>query len=235
MTAARREEIDSLRELRLFRGMAEENFETLLQPAFLQRFPSHVILIRQGDAADFLHIVLDGLLEHFAVHDQREYGLFLTGPGDVFPLASVVGERPCIASVRVVEPSQVLMVPTGVFRAVFSRDLAFAQAAALELAATCRQTTKELASQKMRPSSERLANWILRQMAEGGHGGTLTLRIDKRTLASLIGTTPENLSRNFGILSGHGVSVRGRQIVVEDAAALTAFATPHPLMDDPAA
>ena len=88
MTAAKREEIDFLRELRLFRGMAEDNFEALLQPAFLQRFPPHVVLIRQGDPADFLHIVLDGLLEHFAVHEQREYGLFLSGPGEVFPLAS---------------------------------------------------------------------------------------------------------------------------------------------------
>jgi CRP/FNR family transcriptional activator FtrB len=235
MTAAKREETDYLRELRLFRGISDDNFETLLQPAFLQRFPPHVVLIRQGDPADFLHIVLDGLLEHFAVHEQREYGLFITGPGEVFPLASVIGERPCIASVRVIEPSQVLMLPTGVFRTVFNRDPAFARAAAAELAASSRETTKELASQKMRPSSERLANWILRQMVQDGEDGTLTLRIDKRTLASLIGTTPENLSRNFGILSGHGVAVRGRQIVVEDAAALTAFAAPHPLMDDPAA
>jgi CRP/FNR family transcriptional regulator, transcriptional activator FtrB len=214
--------------------MAQDNFEALLQAAFLQRFPPHVILIRQGDPADFLHVVMDGLLELFAVHEQREFGLFLMGRDGVFPLGCVIEDVPSLFSVRVLESAQVFMVPAGAVRLAFGRDAVFAQSIALTLARNSRDVTKELANQKMRPSSERLANWLLREVGkEGGPGAAsrISLRIDKRTLASLIGTTPENLSRNFSILSAHGVVVRGREIVVEKPEALRAFAAPHPLVD----
>ena len=38
---------------------------------------------------------------------------------------------------------------------------------------------------------------------------------DRGTLASHIGTTRENLSRNLALLTEHGVRVRGREIVID--------------------
>ena len=58
--------------------------------------------------------------------------------------------------------------------------------------------------------------------------------MDKRTLAALLGMTPENLSRAFGLLRGHGVTVAGPTITIEDEGRLRAFAAPDPLIDDPA-
>jgi len=46
--------------------------------------------------------------------------------------------------------------------------------------------------------------------------------------------TPENLSRGFGLLRPHGVSVAGPNILIEDGVRLRALANPNPLIDDPA-
>jgi CRP/FNR family transcriptional activator FtrB len=57
------------------------------------------------------------------------------------------------------------------------------------------------------------------------------LTFDKRMLASRLGMTPENLSRNLALLANYGVKSSGRGIVIEDPSALEKFATPNALID----
>jgi len=59
----------------------------------------------------------------------------------------------------------------------------------------------------------------------------IDMQFDKRVLASRLGMTPENLSRNFALLNKHGVSSSGRNIIIEDPAALERFAKPNSLID----
>jgi CRP/FNR family transcriptional activator FtrB len=91
---------------------------------------------------------------------------------------------------------------------------------------------RELQSQKLRTSLERLANWILITRREQGETTAITLPFQKRTLASLIGTSPENLSRNFQALTEHGVEIRGSRLVITDVDALVTLARPSPELDD---
>ncbi len=54
---------------------------------------------------------------------------------------------------------------------------------------------------------------------------------NKRTLASRLGMTPENLSRNFALLAKYGVKSSGRDFVIEDSSALEHFAKANSLID----
>ena len=56
-------ELQQLRKLPLFAEMSLENLERLLDAALLQQFPAGVVLIHEGDQADFLHVLIDGLAE----------------------------------------------------------------------------------------------------------------------------------------------------------------------------
>ena len=91
---------------------------------------------------------------------------------------------------------------------------------------------RELKGQKLRTSIERLANWILIQDARSGDSGRFTLPYDKRALASRLGTTPEDPSRNLAQLADHGVVVRGRELVIREADELLTLAAPRPSLDD---
>jgi CRP/FNR family transcriptional activator FtrB len=64
---------------------------------------------------------------------------------------------------------------------------------------------------------ERLAAWLVRTNAQLGEDGRFTLPFEKRTLASRLGMTPGNLSRNFKALTDRGVVVRGREVTINDA------------------
>lgn len=220
-----------IRDLPLFRDMSEENFATLMSAAFLQRFPPHVSLITEGDMPDFLHIVVEGSVELFARHDGHETTLDIIRPVTTFILAAVIRDDVYLKSARTLSAAQILMLPAQTVRDVFGRDAAFARAIVNELADRYRGVVRALKNEKLRNSTERLANWLLQADARQANTHTVELPCDKRTLASHLGMTPENLSRSFSQLAKHGVRSSGRDIVIEDPSALRQFASPDPLID----
>jgi CRP/FNR family transcriptional activator FtrB len=229
--AMRPQESSFVRHLPLFREMSEDNFATLMNVAFLQRFPAHLTLITEGALPDFLHIVVDGTAELFAQHDGQETTLDIVRPVASFILAAVIRDEVYLKSARTLAPSQILMVPAQTVRDVFGRDAAFARAVVNELAECYRGVVRALKNEKLRTGTERLANWILREDVRQGQTRMIALTMDKRTLASRLGMTPENLSRNLGQLTAHGVRTSGRGIVIEDISALNKFAKPNALID----
>ncbi len=222
-----------VRELDLFAEMEEANFDELMQAAFLQRFPPQVQLITEGDPADFLYIMVEGGVELFASNNGRETSIEIMRPVTTFILAAVLRDAPYLMSGRTVENSKILMVPSENVRAIFARDQVFARAVVRELAARYRGVVKSLKNHKLRNAVERLANFLLRTEAEQGGSGVVQLQVDKRTLAALLGMTPENLSRAFATLKPYGVEVSGREIRLAKIDDLRSLAKPSPLIDDP--
>lgn len=220
-----------IRALPLFCGMTEKNFEELVSAAFLQRFPQHVMLINEGDLPDFLYIVVDGSVEMFATHDGHETTIDIMRPVTTFILAAVIRDKVYLKSARTLTPAQILMIPAQTVRDVFGRDAAFARAIVDELAERYRSVVRSLKNEKLRSSTERLANWILQEDAHQGHSRTVALKIEKRTLASRLGMTPENLSRSLAHLSKHGVKQSADGFIIENVAVLQRFAKPNALID----
>jgi CRP/FNR family transcriptional activator FtrB len=212
--------------------MADERFDALVQPAFLQRFPPHVVLFERGQVPDFLCVVLEGAVELFARHGERETTIAILRPISTFILAAIVRREPVLTAGRTLDPSRILMIPTDTVHAMIAQDNGFAYAIASELADAYRAMVQELKSQKLRTSVERLANWILREDKLAGSTSQFDIPFDKRTLASRLGMTPENLSRNFATLLRHGVEVQGRTIRITDGLKLAALAQPDPLIDE---
>lgn len=230
----RSNDIPLVRALDLFAEMAEANFDELMQAAFLQRFPPQVQLITEGDPADFLYVVVEGGVELFAANNGRETSIEIVRPVSTFILAAVLRDAAYLMSGRSVEGSQILMIPAETVREIFARDHVFARAVVRELSGRYRAVVKALKNHKLRNAVERLANCLLRLHQEQGSSGMLTLQVDKRTLAALLGMTPENLSRAFSTLRPYGVEVNGREIRLTQLADLRALAKPSPLIDDPA-
>lgn len=230
----RANDIPLVRELDLFAEMAEANFDELMQAALLQRFPPQVQLIAEGDPADFLHVVVEGGVELFASGNGRETSVEIVRPVSTFILAAVLRDAVYLMSGRTVENSHILMIPAEKVRSIFARDHVFARAVVRELSGRYRAVVKSLKNHKLRNAVERLANCLLRLHEEQGGNGMLQLQIDKRTLAALLGMTPENLSRAFATLKPYGVEVNGREIRLTKPAELRKLARPSPLIDDPA-
>jgi CRP/FNR family transcriptional activator FtrB len=72
----------------------------------------------------------------------------------------------------------------------------------------------------------------LRAQARAGQGEDFDLDFEKRRLASVLGMTPEHLSRAFRGLQSHGVMAQGSRIRIADRAKLERYARPSALIDD---
>lgn len=228
----RAEDATEIRELRLFHDCRQETFDGLVEAGFLQRFPAGVELVRESEPADFLYVVVEGVVEMFATHDTRETTIGFVHPLGTFILAAVLRDQVYLQSARTLERSRVLMIPAENVRRAMAEDTAFMTAIVNELAMCYRNVIKDIKSHKLRTGAERLANWILRTHGAQGANGSVKIKVEKRVLAARLGMTPENLSRAFNTLSPYGVDVSGPSIAIRDLEDLRKFAKPSALIDD---
>lgn len=228
----RNADVHRLRSLGLFRDASDEAFTRALSGAFLQRFPAGTTLLMEGDSVDFLYILLDGSVELGASWKSRDTTLAILKPVSTFILAAVVLDSDALMSASTLERSEILMVPGESLRRVMKTDAAFGFAVSEELAGCYRGLVRSTKDQKLRDSTERLANYLLTQRARQGGGDSIVLPHEKRILASLLGMTPENLSRAFAKLAPHGVHVDGAQVQFGRIQALERLARPTPLIDN---
>jgi len=223
----------AIRELPLFVDVDEGRFDELLNAAYVQRLPSHVDLIREGDPADFLYVVVEGSVELFSSSHGRDTSMAIVNPISTFILAATIKDAPFLMSARTVIPSKLLLIPSPNIREVFETDTKFARAIVTELATCYRGVVKSMKNLKLRTAVERVGNYIIRLQDKSGGTDIVELPYGKKILASILGMTPENLSRAFGALQSHGIVVDGPRIEIIDRAALEDCCKPNPLIDDP--
>jgi CRP/FNR family transcriptional activator FtrB len=190
-----------------------------------------MVMISEGEAADFLHIVQSGCVELFSTWANRETSVTTLYENSTFILAATMKDRLNLMSARTLQKSRIIMIPSENVREVFKRDPDFAFAIVDELSRCYRATIRNMKNLKLRTSIERLANYILKQHHRQGDLLEYQLPVEKRRLASYLGMTPENLSRAFNNLKPHGVAVNGQNISITDLASLTEFAKPDLLID----
>lgn len=223
--------MDAFHSITLFQGISSEALDRLAAMSFLQDFPADVVLAAQCEVPDFLYGVVTGSVAATASYRSGCGTICVSVAGDCISTSAVVLDVPLLSSLRTVDASWVLMIPARLVRELVASDLAFAGAMVRRMALGARLVVRELHNQKLRTSTERLANWVLRMADEASDEQELPLPYQKRLLASLLGMTPENLSRTIAGLEPHGVVFRGRTIHVRDLNALKRMACPTPLID----
>ncbi len=225
-------DVERIRELRLFSGMEAGHFGNLTSGAFMQKFPAGTTLLYEGDSVDFLYILLQGAVEIQGTWHDKETTVAVVRPLSMFILSSVVLDAPALMSARTIERSEVLMLSAEIFRRIMHEDGPFAVAVAEELAGWNRAMVRQVKNMKLRNSSERLANYLLQLQIQQNGETKVQLPHEKRILASLLGMTPENLSRAFAALSDYGVVVHGNEVELTMAVALRRMAKPSPFIDN---
>jgi len=227
----RDKDIRAVREISFFSTLSDEHFDDLFKMAYLQRFPEQVQLVTEGDTAEFMHVVVEGTIELFGSSNDRETTMFLLRPVTTFNLSAVLNDTVYLMSARTLDKAKVLMIPAENVRKLMEIDLIFAREMVAELSKRYRMVIKISKEQKLRTGVERLANYLLRLNEQSGNAGQVELTEDKRTLAGILGMTPEYLSRAFSTLREHGVEVRGSKIRLTNLGDLNDLAKPNPLID----
>lgn len=225
-------DLSRVRSLPMFSRVSGEVFSRVTGTAYLQRFPSNTTLLLEGDAVDFLYVLLGGQVELQGSWKDKETTLTILDPVSTFILAAIVLDADALMSARTLESSEILMISGEAIRKSMAEDAIFASAIARELSGCYRGLVRTIKNQKLRGGVERLANYLLTLRAKTGCGDNVHLPYEKRVLAALLGMTPENLSRAFATLHDYGVEVSGLDVRLGRLHELEKLARPDPLIDN---
>lgn len=217
----------------MFAPLSEPSLVRLGAIAELAEVGDEATLCREGDPADRLHILLEGMVTLSAeAANGRSAVVEVVRPVRHLVLATVLAGLPYAVTATAIMPSTLLAVGASSLQALLREDSMFANALMRAQALDFRAMVKEVCDLKLRTAAERLGCYLLELSQEhhGRNSSHLRLPIGKQLLAARIGCRHENLSRAFASLREFGVETHGKRVILHDIQRLRQFALPSAIV-----
>ncbi len=111
---------DELARVPLFSKLSKQDLHTLGTTCHERDYPAGDTLLRQGDTAMGLFVIVRGKVSVTQHRDADDAGheINTLGPGDVIGEMALLDDLPRSATVTAVEPTHVLVLPVWDFRAI---------------------------------------------------------------------------------------------------------------------
>ncbi len=202
----------------LFQGLSSEMLSQIEGIARMKQVERGEMIFFDGDACDGFYIVVTGKVKIFktSLHGKEQI-LHIFGQGQPFGEVPVFHGKPFPASAQALVAGQVLFFPRKDFIALLTNNPSIGLAMLAVLSMRLRKFTTQIENLSLKEVPERLAAYLLVLSEEQGRSDSVELEISKGQLASLLGTTPETLSRIFHKMTDEGlITVTGKQITLLD-------------------
>ncbi len=182
-------------------------------------------LCRQGEPATSGFLIIEGVVKLSREgRDACEAVLAIHGPGRALFVGEALANTVLPASAAAVTRARVLAIDGSRMRGALVTDSKLARAMLAAAAQNLRQLVDHIEELKTKTAPARLADFILGLGARAG-SEEFSLPYEKQLIADRLGMTPVSLSRALAQLGKHGVRVRRDRILIQDVAALRAFAS----------
>ncbi len=202
----------------LFAGLSEEHLAKVVDITVVRNIGKGESVFFEGEPAVGFYMMFEGKIKIFKTSfEGREQILHLYGPGEPFGEVPVFHGRPYPANAMSLGKGKVLFFPRKEFIALVHDNPSIALNMLAMLSMRLRQFATQIEHLSLKEVPGRLASHLTYLYEEQGSNEKVTLDIPKGQLASLLGTTPETLSRIFAKMSADGIiKVSGRAIKIVD-------------------
>jgi CRP/FNR family cyclic AMP-dependent transcriptional regulator len=220
----------------LFEKLGIEALESLADAVTTRQLVRGETLIRVGDPADEIYVVLTGELKDCVVDaDGAEVVHFLHGPGMTLGEPGFFAvDRRRVLEVIAIAPSVVIRLGRREFEPFMGRYPSIKDRVLEKLASNTRWQTTMISSLLSRSLTDRLVLRLLELVdSHPDHvaGKSVTPKISQSTLAAMVGVNRENVNRALSALVGTG-SIRregGRYVLVDEGRLRRELARDWPL------
>lgn len=216
----------------IFQGLHDEEVGLLQEATNHRTFRNGDFIFREGDPAETLYIVNQGLIKINKVsEDGKEQIVRLLFPGDFFGQSALLQTDIHYANAEAIDTTVICTIHRHDFLKVLEQNhqmsLRFMQALNEKL----QQADEWMTLLSLMEVERRLASVLLlfnEKANTQNMNESFKLPISKKVLASLIGTTPETISRKLVSFSTDGIiSMKGqRNIQILELAKLKKIAKP---------
>ena len=202
----------------LFQGLSDSQLERVAEISREKHFARGESIFFEGDEATGFYMVAEGKVKIFKMsQDGREQILHIFGPGEPFGEVPVFHGQPFPANAVTMAQLSLLYFPRREFVDLVANTPSLALSMLAMLSLRLRRFTSQIESLSLKEVPGRLAAHLLYLAEEQGRTDQVVLDIPKGQLASLLGTSPETLSRIFARMSDEGlIQVNGKTIKLLD-------------------
>lgn len=216
----------ALKDIYYFSGLSDDQLAELSRTAYWTHFDEGNLLFSQGDPANAMFAILAGRVQLYKIsRDGKQFILHIFGPGELFAEVPVFSDIPYYPAYAIaLEPTDCIGFKAGEFRQMVMAQPLIALATLSVFARRLHEFSALLEDLSLRTVDGRLARYLI-SVADNATGSA-AIHVQKQTLASILGTIPETLSRTFKKLSADGlIDVKGSSIKILDRAALNKLAS----------
>ena len=214
--------VEILQGCRLFSAVGPRGFQRLAAIARLVRFPKGETIFREADPAIGFYIIASGQVKVFKSSPEgKEQILHIFGQGEPIGEVPVFHGLPYPATAEALSEVELYFFPRLQFVTLIEKNSSLALNMLAVLAQRLRRFSTQIEHLSLKEVPGRLAMYLLYMAKEQKNMNQVVLDIPKGQLASLLGTSPETLSRIFQKMSEEGlIQVEGKRIQLLDIDAL---------------
>jgi CRP/FNR family cyclic AMP-dependent transcriptional regulator len=196
------------------------------------RFADDQLLLVQGEAGDFLYVLMSGLVKVIVEAESgAQTTLAIRSRGDLMGEFALLDNKPRTATARAAGSVTALKIGAAAFTAITGQSPAVQTTVTRYLLSKMRSTTERRAAERIWDARERLAQVLYelgQRHAEPGPDGMIRLPITQGELGELAGVAVSTAERVLKDLRKQGaVATRYREITIRDMAYLGSIRFPR--------
>jgi CRP/FNR family transcriptional regulator, anaerobic regulatory protein len=183
----------------IFQGLNEEEMNLLQKVTQIREYRKGDVIFREGDPSETLYIIDEGLIKITKVaEDGKEQIVRLLFPNDFFGQSAMLQTDNHYANAVAIDDTVIYTIQKHDFINTLERNHKMALRFMRALNERIYQADEWMSLLSLMEVEQRLASVLLLfNNRIHSNNGQFKLPITKKVLASLIGTTPETISRKF--------------------------------------
>jgi len=215
---------DVLKRVPLFTDLSEAELARFAEVTREREYPRNSVILFEDDPGDALYIVSTGQVKVVLIgEDGREVILSVLGDGDFFGEMSLIDDEPRSAHVIAMKDSQLLVLRRDDFQQQLQQHPSVALKLLRVLVQRLRRADEKIGSLVLLDVNGRVAQLLL-DLGEESGGPHITRKLTHHTIAQMIGSSRETVSRAMRELVERGlIAVSRREITILDTDALRAM------------
>jgi CRP/FNR family cyclic AMP-dependent transcriptional regulator len=200
-----------LQKVPLFHSLPEAEIAPFGDLMRERSYPKGSVILFEDDPGDALYVVASGQVKVVLIgEDGREVILSVLGEGTFFGEMALLDDEPRSAHVIAMEDSVVLALRREDFRARLRASPEVGIALLKELSRRLRRADDQIGSLVLLDVNGRVAELLVRLATEEG-GERITRKVTHATIAQMIGSSRETVSRTMRELQDRGLIAVTRQ------------------------
>ena len=212
-----------LEKVPLFSELAPAELQRVVEVARERTYPKNSVILFEDDPGDALYVVAQGQVKVVLIgEDGREVILSVLGQGEFFGEMALIDDEPRSAHVIAMEDSALIVLRREDFQGILKQSPGIAAALLKELSRRLRRVDEKVGSLVLLDVNGRVAQLLL-DLADEEGGERITRRLTHHTIAQMIGSSRETVSRTMRELVDRGlIEVSRKDITIKDRGALEA-------------